>query len=908
MNFGLERKLKRDLFCFCLLHSRFYEGLERYIPSETAYRDVVASYLAEGWVIRSERLWYAALPPDVLLPQQGFKIHLSATTATAMNLLRKVTPILVGAKTAFKFVADPTMLDYQNSKNYPRAQSGKFVTVYPRDEEQCKTLLALLHAVTEDLKGPHILSDRPFRGSKVVFYRYGSFVQRSELTLYGDSLPVILHPDGHWVPDVREPSFQLPAGMADPFQPESMGPPPVPLLNSRYTVESAESFSNSGGVYQGRDSTNERRVIIKEARPGTCTSNGSPNDATDTLKKEYRVLLTLQSTGYVPAALDYFHEWDHQFLVEEYVEGMPLSKYRALEEAGLVVNRTGAADLAEKFSERLRTITRNLIQAVEACHEKGVVLGDLSPDNVLIDEKSLAIRLIDFEGATIRAESSDPDHAAMATLGFASPNRMRGGPVAYDDDWYSLGALIYSLILPLQPFFHLHPPAQELFLREVVKDQALPTEISDLISALFETHVLRAKNILADDFVFPELANSTDELPTPEKFEEVLQGITEYILRTKDLSRNDRLFPSDYRVFSTNPLSIAYGAIGQALYLQSTKSGVPQEVNDWLLRQPVCVDNYAPGLYIGLSGVAWGLAELGNEDSARDAMDKAYQSALLHNSLDLFYGCAGTGIASIYWWYRTGDGKFLEKACELGDHILRAAVEDPVGYYWLNIDGGHHFGYAHGGSGISLFLLYLHRAKGDSRYLQYAVGGLDYEIAQAREEAGYLIWRRGKDDNLWSPYWRYGSAGIGSVLIRFYAILQDQRYLMLADKAARYATTKFAGFPGQFMGLSGMGEFLLDMYRFTGRTHYRDEALEIAAGVLLYAVPEQQGTAFPGEELMRLSTDYGTGSAGIGMFLRRLLQPGSRLFHDLLLEDLVVGREGVLPAVEAERSYLQCAR
>lgn len=135
-----------------------------------------------------------------------------------------------------------------------------------------------------------------------------------------------------------------------------------------------------------------------------------------------------------------------------------------------------------------------------------------------------------------------------------------------------------------------------------------------------------------------------------------------------------------------------------------------------------------------------GFGRTGNEDSAREAMDKAYQSPLLYSSLDLFYGCAGTGIASIYWWYRTGDGKFLEKACELGDHILRAAVEDPAGYYWLNIDGGHHFGYAHGGSGISLFLLYLHRAKGDSRYLRYAVAGLDYEIAHAREEAGYLVW------------------------------------------------------------------------------------------------------------------------------------------------------------------------
>ena len=349
MEYGLERKLKRDLFGYCLLHSRFYEDLDRYAPSETTYSDIVGPLLPAGWEMRTERLWYAVLPPDSALPAQGFKIHLSATTATAIELLRRSTPILTAAGAVFKFVADPPMLDYQNSKNYPRTSSGKFVTIYPRDEEQCRALLESLRAATEDLRGPHILSDRPFRGSKVVFYRYGAFLPNFQLTIYGDRTPVILGPDGQWMPDARGPAFQLPPGMSDPFQPPAERPP-APLLNGRFQPESAESFSNSGGVYVGRDTRDDRRVIIKEARPGACSRNGSRSDATNILAKEFRVLMALQPTGYVPAAVDYFQEWDHHFLVEELVEGIPLAQYRALEEFGLLVNRTGADDVRHSFA------------------------------------------------------------------------------------------------------------------------------------------------------------------------------------------------------------------------------------------------------------------------------------------------------------------------------------------------------------------------------------------------------------------------------------------------------------------------------------------------------------------------------------------------------------------------------
>lgn len=49
------------------------------------------------------------------------------------------------------------------------------------------------------------------------------------------------------------------------------------------------------------------------------------------------------------------------------------------------------------------------------------------------------------------------------------------------------------------------------------------------------------------------------------------------------------------------------------------------------------------------------------------------------------------------------------------------------------------------------------------------------------------------------------------------------------------------------------------------------------------------GIAFPGEQLLRISTDFGTGAAGIGLYLHRLAHAGSvgnpNFFVDALLRD-----------------------
>ena len=172
-----------------------------------------------------EGIWYHVVGPAGDLPDQGFKIHLSATSRTAEDLLRRALPLCVDAGVAFKVLVDAFIVDFTNSKNYSRASSGKFITIYPPTVEACGALLDRLAAATGDLAGPHVLSDRPYRDSKVVFYRYGGFRPRFQMNLFGEKMAMIAAPDGGVMPDPRAPSFRLP--------PRSRIPSPPPISSCR---------------------------------------------------------------------------------------------------------------------------------------------------------------------------------------------------------------------------------------------------------------------------------------------------------------------------------------------------------------------------------------------------------------------------------------------------------------------------------------------------------------------------------------------------------------------------------------------------------------------------------------------------------------------------------------------------
>jgi serine/threonine protein kinase len=885
MHFDIDRRAGRDVHHFCVVNTRYYETLDAYAPRSSEYKDIIVSYLPPDWTLIYQRLWYHARPPHGSMPSQGFKIHLSAISSFAEDLLRDIIPMLVTSNVRFKVVADPFMLDYVNSKNFPRGASGKFITIYPVNEQDFRVLIERLYEATAARRGPYILSDKPYRDSRIVFYRYGGFIARHRLTIFGERLPIIRNGQGMEVADRRLPAFSLPEGIADPFDSSFTRSEPTPdrriLLKDRYLVESAITISNSGGVYKGIDRDTGRKVIIKEARPYIGSARGHCDDAVDVLKKEARALVLLEETGVAPRRLDTFYAWDHYFLVEEYIEGIPLSSYRADERWALTLGHVGDHERVINFCTLLCTIGLNLLRALSIIHCKGLIVGDLSPQNIIIDQETLKLTIVDFECACVQ-NTAEQQVDSMFTPGFASRERRQRGSLSVTDDHYAAGCVLYSLISPATAFFDLKPDAKRLFLERLSEEYGLPPNINEAILTLMDGSCDRASGLLSSKQNLKRLANRQTDNIRPQDIKQLIAGITRYIESTADYARTDRLWPADYRVFTTNPLNISYGALGISLYLKQELGTLPDELHGWIRSQTATITKgeFAPGLYVGLSGMAWALSELGFEEEAVGAMKAAYRSQLLMEGWDVFYGCSGVGLASLYFWGKTKSEYFLEEAKVLGNHLLRTVLGDGERFQYRNVDGGCYYGYAHGASGIALFLLYLHKATEESRYLECAQLALEYEIARSIEREGGLTWGRGPDDKITFPYWRFGSSGVGSVLIRFHDALHIERYRELAAKAALYSIGKYGLFPGQFFGLSGVGEFFIDMYNFTGDPAYIDEAKQIIKRILLYRIDTEIGTAFPGDDLLRISNDLGTGSAGVGLFLSRFLKRKDRLFCD----------------------------
>jgi hypothetical protein len=288
--------------------------------------------------------------------------------------------------------------------------------------------------------------------------------------------------------------------------------------------------------------------------------------------------------------------------------------------------------------------------------------------------------------------------------------------------------------------------------------------------------------------------------------------------------------------------------------------------------------------------VALFLLEAGRPNEAAEIMALSDRPDDIHEVAGLHWGAAGWGLAALSFWRRTGEQRWLDRALEVGERLIADAREEPAGLCWPTPEEIP-VGLGFGGSGVAAFLTYLYAVSPHAPFVHAAEKALEFELAEAQTLNTKVLWypRVGaKLDAPKSPHIRHGSAGVGTALVRFYALTGDERYRRWAERCAATCTQRTSNKLWYDYGMSGYGHFLVDMHRFLGDERYLNDAFHVATALLPHRMPREGGIAFPGAELMRISCDYGLGSAGIGEFLLRLLDPAApHLFFpdEILLRD-----------------------
>ena len=881
-------------FGYTLSHPEFYESLDYLSVDDNAYFRGVRSVLPEEWRIVRNSIWYHCIAPNHTSLDQGWKIHVSAVTHSVSDTLNATLSILVRHGCSFKFAADPNILFLLTSKQWARGGSGKFMTIYPRSTEHFYELIEELHQATQHLEGPYILSDQRYKSSKCVFYRYGGISGLSELRIKGDRYSYLLSPSGEKIPDQRQAFYHVPDWVDEPgfANTEAQSEGALTLKNGRYTIESALRHTNTGGIYLARDRDTGDRVVIKEARPKTNVDITGA-ESINLLRKEYRLLQKLAHAEIGPRPIDFFEEWEHSFLVEEFLDGMTLRHHAVLHNVTRTAQPT--KEHVREFYSVFKPVFLGLNEVVRRLAENGVVFRDLSPTNVLI-LKDGRIRLVDFEAAT---EIGIDRQSNLFTPGFASADIFKSDTPDHSNDLFSVGALMFAYLMPIHAALGLDDAIHERFIPLIGKEYGLPESLVSLMLRLMDKDPTRrpradeVADLLENPSPVREAAFDSMDYVGAEEVQEYVSQIVQYTLHHATINRDDRLFPSDPTVFVTNPLSVGYGACGVALALKALIGDVPAFIRDWILRHPVTPEYYPPGLLVGMSGIAWTLLELGHYESAQSILEASRKHPIVP-TFDLSYGLAGQGLASLRFYRTTGRAEDLEHAVACGDRLLeaRSQADVDIGRAWAGPDGVL-FGLSRGASGIALFLLYLHLATGDDKYIEAGCEALEFDLATAISMDGGLLFpnRIGAERTV-VPYYEFGSAGVGAVLLRYHRLTGDQRYLAALRGIKNATIRRYAIFPQKAFGLAGLGDFLIDM-----ANHGIDEAEclqgahRVARGVLLFQIRRgDEGIAFPGDELWKISCDYLTGSAGIGLFLARL---HSRAAPEFFLDELFQAREEV---------------
>jgi hypothetical protein len=196
------------------------------------------------------------------------------------------------------------------------------------------------------------------------------------------------------------------------------------LIAQRYRIIERLGIGGMAAVHLAEDETLGRRVALKRLHVGT------DDDVTRRFEREARLGASVQHPSIV-SVYDVLPEDDGITLVLEYVDGEPLSEL-----------------LARGRVEPVRAIAilRQLGEALDHLHERGIVHRDVKPANVLVRGDGV-VKLADLGIATSpELTRVTQTGAALGTIAYMAPEQVDGGDASAAADVYAFSAVAFEML------------------------------------------------------------------------------------------------------------------------------------------------------------------------------------------------------------------------------------------------------------------------------------------------------------------------------------------------------------------------------------------------------------------------------------------------------------------------------
>lgn len=262
---------------------------------------------------------------------------------------------------------------------------------------------------------------------------------------------------------------------------------PGTLLVDRYSIVRRVGGGGMGSVYQARDKRLADRLCAVKEMIELFADASQRTKAVEDFKREAAVLSQLEHPS-IPTIYDHFHESDKYYLVMRWI---------------------GGGDLAQQMQVRGGTVDEAAVTkwAIQICdvlfylHSQNppIIYRDLKPANLMLDDKTQRVMLVDFGIARI-VQPTEKGVTAIGTMGYAPPE-LFAGKVEPRSDIYSLGATMFHMLTGSDP------QDNPLLIFDFSKNPT-PRQINPLISPEMEAMLIKSvahspdqRHLSAQDFM-----------------------------------------------------------------------------------------------------------------------------------------------------------------------------------------------------------------------------------------------------------------------------------------------------------------------------------------------------------------------------------------------------------------------